>query len=138
MVEFFGSNTQILGDARAALILPVIFSTRGRPLASANFSRHVFRLAMVVSSLVVFGGRVGSHAALFEATRRIVERNEFCRPRLAPSALGAKASLSGAIWLALASAESKILPSALDASRIPSPGQGLSLLPAFLALPQLQ
>ena len=86
------------------------------------------------SSLVVFGGRVGSHAGLFEATRRIVERNEFCRPRLAPSALGAKASLSGAIWLALARAESKILPSALPAAGIPGPGPDRSLLPAFLAL----
>lgn len=63
-------------------------------------------------SLVVFGGRVGSHAALFEATRRIVQRNEYYRPRLALSALGSKASLRGAIWLALAAAESKILPAA--------------------------
>jgi glucokinase len=66
-------------------------------------------------SLVVFGGRVGSNAALFEATRRIVQRNEYYRPRLALSALGPKAPLQGAIWLALAGAEDHLLPSAFAA-----------------------
>ena len=69
------------------------------------------------SSLVVCGGRVGSHPALFEAMRRIVDRNEFCRPRLALSALGPKAPLYGAIWLALNAAEGKIFPSASEPSR---------------------
>jgi glucokinase len=69
------------------------------------------------SSLVVLGGRVGSHPALFEATRRIVNRNEFCRPRLALSALGRKAPLYGAVRLALSAAEAKIFPSASEPSR---------------------
>jgi glucokinase len=69
------------------------------------------------SSLVVLGGRVGSHPALFEATGRIVNRNEFCRPRLALSALGRKAPLYGAVRLALSAAEAKIFPSASEASR---------------------
>jgi hypothetical protein len=52
---------------------------------------------------------------LFEATRRIVQRNEYYRPRLALSALGPKAPLQGAIWLALAGAEDHLLPSAFAA-----------------------
>lgn len=66
------------------------------------------------SSLVVLGGRIGTHPALFEATRRIVERNEFSRPRLAVSSLGREAQLWGAIWLALSVADAKILPPAAD------------------------
>jgi len=69
------------------------------------------------SSLVVLGGRVGSHPALFEATCRIVNRNEFCRPRLALSALGRKAPLYGAVRLALSAAEAKIFPSAGEPSQ---------------------
>ena len=51
-------------------------------------------------SLVVFGGRIGSHPALIEATRVLVEQNEFCRPRLTVSQLGQDAPVLGAIWLA--------------------------------------
>lgn len=61
------------------------------------------------SSLVVFGGRIGTHAALFEATRRIIERNDFARPRLAISLLGADAQLYGAIWLGITTAEAAVL-----------------------------
>lgn len=68
------------------------------------------------ASLVVLGGRVGSHPALFAAARQIVDRNEFCRPRLALSALGSEATLQGAIWLALRVAETKFLPSTNDPS----------------------
>ncbi len=52
-------------------------------------------------SLVVFGGGIGTNPSLFEATRRILERNEFARPRLALSLLGPDAQLFGAIRLAL-------------------------------------
>jgi glucokinase len=61
-------------------------------------------------SLVVLGGRIGSRPALFKATRRIIERNEFCRPRLAVSTLATEASVLGAVQLALNVAERKILP----------------------------
>jgi glucokinase len=61
------------------------------------------------SSLVVFGGSIGTHSALFEATRRLVERNEFARPRLAISSLGPDAQLYGAIWLAIKTAEAAAL-----------------------------
>ncbi len=62
------------------------------------------------TSLVVLGGRVGTHPALFEATRRILERNEIARPQLALSSLGQEAQLFGAIWLALKTAEVRALP----------------------------
>lgn len=66
----------------------------------------VTNIALILnSSLVVFGGRIGTHSALFEATRRIIERNEFARPRLAISLLGPDAQLYGAISLAIKTAE---------------------------------
>lgn len=65
-------------------------------------------------SLVVFGGRIGSHPALIEATRQIVEQNDFCRPRLTVSQLGQEAPVLGAIWLALQAAREKILPFAQE------------------------
>jgi glucokinase len=61
-------------------------------------------------SLVVLGGRVGSRPALFKATREIIERNEFCRPRLAVSTLATEAAVLGAVHLAVSEAERKILP----------------------------
>ncbi|MGH9378680.1 MAG: ROK family protein [Terriglobia bacterium] len=67
------------------------------------------------SSLVVLGGRIGTHPALYEATGRILERNEFSRPRLAVSSLGREAQLFGAIWLALNVADARILPSPVNA-----------------------
>jgi len=61
-------------------------------------------------SLVVLGGRVGSRPALFKATCEIIERNEFCRPRLAVSTLATEAAVLGAVHLAANEAEKKILP----------------------------
>lgn len=61
-------------------------------------------------SLVVLGGRVGSRPALFKATSRIIEFNEFCRPRVAVSTLETEATVLGAVQLALNIAEQKILP----------------------------
>ena len=73
------------------------------------------------SSLVVLGGRIGSQPALFDATRRIVERNEFCRPRLALTTLGSEAPLYGTICMALKYAERRILPSTVgDRPALPS------------------
>lgn len=60
-------------------------------------------------SLVVFGGGIGTNASLFDATRRILEGNEFARPRLALSLLGPDAQLFGAIRLALDYAQARIL-----------------------------
>ncbi|HET7214414.1 MAG TPA: ROK family transcriptional regulator [Terriglobia bacterium] len=61
-------------------------------------------------SLVVLGGRVGSRPTLFKATSRIIEFNEFCRPRVAVSTLATEAVVLGAVQLALNVAEQKILP----------------------------
>jgi glucokinase len=61
-------------------------------------------------SLVVLGGRVGSRPALFKATSRIIECNEFCRPRVAVSTLATEAAVLGAVQLALNVGEQKILP----------------------------
>ncbi len=61
-------------------------------------------------SLVVLGGRVGSRPALYKATSRIIEFNEFCRPRVAVSTLATEAVVLGAVQLALTVAEQKILP----------------------------
>ncbi|MGH9450155.1 MAG: ROK family protein [Terriglobia bacterium] len=67
------------------------------------------------SSLVVLGGRIGTHPALYEATGRILELNELSRPKLAVSSLGREAQLVGAVWLALNVADAKILPSPVNA-----------------------
>jgi predicted NBD/HSP70 family sugar kinase len=78
----------------------------------------VTNLCVVLNpSLVVLGGRIGSRPALFKATCRIIECNEFCRPRLVVSTLAAEASVLGAVQLALITAERKILP---DFESLPS------------------
>ncbi len=86
------------------------------------------------SSLIVFGGRVGSHPALFNATARIIQRNEFCRPHLALSALGGEAALMGSICLALKVADRKILPSPIHPSRSPVLEDASGFLQPFLGL----
>jgi hypothetical protein len=66
--------------------------------------------------------------------RRIVDRNEFCGPRLALSALGREAPLLGAIGLALKAAERKILPSTLHPSGTPVLEEASGFLQPFLGL----
>jgi glucokinase len=127
------------------LSVPEIFdlAEEGKSEAAALLQRTARSLADAItnlcvilnSSLVVLGGRVGSHPALFDATRRIVERNEFCRPRLALSVLGREAPLFGAIWLALKAAEEKILPSAIAHSWPVSSHDDSSFFQPFLGLP---
>jgi len=58
---------------------------------------------------VVLGGAIGTSDALVRATREILDRNDFARPRLAISTLGADAQLHGAIRLALDLVEANIL-----------------------------
>jgi glucokinase len=90
------------GDARA----------RGVLMQSARILADAIADVSVIlnTSQVILGGRVGLHSALFEATRRILERNEIARPRLTLSTLGEDAQLYGAIWLALKTAEQLALP----------------------------
>lgn len=67
-------------------------------------------------SLVVIGGRVASHPALFGATCHIIEHNNVCRPRIVLSSLQWRAPLLGAIRLALSSAELRLLPYGTEAT----------------------
>ncbi|MGH7994236.1 MAG: ROK family protein [Limisphaerales bacterium] len=90
------------GDSRARGVL----MKTARILADAIADVSV----ILNTSQVVLGGCVGLHSALFEATRRILERNEIAQPRLTLSALGEDAQLYGAIWLALKTAEQQALP----------------------------
>ncbi len=67
-------------------------------------------LALLLNpELVVLGGGVGSHPELCRATEKLLEQNEFARPRVASSMLGTQAQLHGAISLALAANEAKLL-----------------------------
>jgi glucokinase len=87
-------------EARAVL------AQTSRILASAIANISV----LLNSSLILLGGGIGTHPVLFEATRQVLEADEFARPRLAVSSLGTDAQLMGAVWMALKSVESKILP----------------------------
>lgn len=70
----------------------------------------ILNLSVVLNPrLVIFGGRIGTHRALFEATERIVARSQVARPKLAMSALGQDAPLLGAVWLATRRAEAQLL-----------------------------
>jgi glucokinase len=98
------------GESRAAAIL----KRAARTLADA-----ITDVCVILNiPLLVIGGRVGSHPALFEATRQIIEQNEFSRPRLALSGLGLKAPLHGALRLALNLAGTLLLPSSFERSRV--------------------
>ncbi|HXE11710.1 MAG TPA: ROK family transcriptional regulator [Bryobacteraceae bacterium] len=88
-------------------------SMAGDSMARSLLNRAAGQLAMAVTnlslvldlSLVVLGGGVGQHGALLQAMRRILQRNEFARPRLLASRLGGEAQIHGAIWTALQAAE---------------------------------
>jgi glucokinase len=70
----------------------------------------ILNLSVVLNPrLVVFGGRIGTHPVLFQATERLVRRSEFAAPRLAMSLLGQEAQLLGAVWLATRVAEAQLL-----------------------------
>ena len=92
------------GDPRARSIL----ERTARVLAEG-----VLNLSVVLNPrLVVFGGRIGMHPALFQATERCVERSRLAVPRLAMSLLGQEAQLLGAVWLATRVAEAQLLGNA--------------------------
>ncbi|TAM81903.1 MAG: ROK family transcriptional regulator [Acidobacteria bacterium] len=106
---------------------------KGYPLAGRILQQTARILADAVTnicvvlnpSLVVLGGRVGSRPALFKATSRIIECNEFCRPRVAVSKLATEAAVLGAVQLALNVAEQKILPDIEKYDAFPSEGRAL-------------
>ncbi len=83
-----------------------------------NLANAIANICVVLDpSLVILGGRIGSHQVLFEATRDILKQNEFCRPKLALSLLGREAPVLGAVWQALKSAWERILPPTLEQFR---------------------
>jgi len=90
---------------------------QGDPLAQQIVDKSSEYLAMVCSylslilncSLVVFGGELGMHPALLQATSKRLEGHDFARPRLAITQLGITVELTGALCLALQAAEA-VLP----------------------------
>jgi predicted NBD/HSP70 family sugar kinase len=97
--EIFDLGLQ--GDAGARKLL----QTSAQVLANA-----ITNISLLLNtSLVVFGGAIGMSEALLRATREILERNDFARPRLAISMLGADAQLHGTIRLALDQVETALL-----------------------------
>jgi glucokinase len=115
-----GTDPSLPDDLRVTQVFDLAAS--GQPQAAAILQRTARILANAITdicvildvNLVVIGGRVASHPALFEKTRHIMEHNDFCRPRLALSSLGWRAPLLGAIRLALGSAGAKLLPAGTD------------------------
>jgi glucokinase len=97
----------------------------GDPLARTILDRTarvlaegILNLGVILNPrLIVFGGRIGTHAALFEATERIVKRSRVAVPQLATSILGQEAQLLGAVWLAMRLAEARLLGSPVSRRR---------------------
>jgi glucokinase len=59
-------------------------------------------------SLIVFGGELGMHPALFETTVGLLENHSFPKPRIVVAQLGMMAELRGALRLALQVAEAAL------------------------------
>jgi glucokinase len=91
----------------------------GDPLARTILDRTarvlaegILNLGVILNPrLIVFGGRIGTHPALFEATQRIVKNSRVAVPQLSSSILGQEAQLLGAVWLAMRLAEARLLGS---------------------------
>ena len=77
--------------------------------ASRILADAILNISLIVNcSLFVLGGGVGTSRALYDATRRRLDRNELLRPQLVVSSLGQDAQLTGAIRLALELVETPI------------------------------
>jgi len=75
-------------------------------LASHILADAIFNISLIIDcSLFVLGGGVGMSTALYDATRRRLDRNELLCPQLVLSTLGQDAQLVGAIRLALEAIE---------------------------------
>jgi len=84
---------------------------RGLLQSTAQVLAHAISNMSVLlnTSLVVLGGAIGSSEPLLRATRKLLDRNELARPRLAISLLREDAQLYGAIRLGLDQVESSLL-----------------------------
>jgi glucokinase len=70
----------------------------------------VANISLVLNpELIVLGGGVGAHPALCQATRKLVDKNEFARPRVTTSTLGTQAQIYGTIYNALTAVEGNLL-----------------------------
>lgn len=91
-------------------------AANGDPLARQIVDKTSDYLAMVCSylslilncSLIVFGGELGVHPTLLQATSTRLEEHDFAHPRLAITQLGTKAQLRGALRLALEATETAL------------------------------
>lgn len=92
----------LAGDAIAQELLGLV----SRTLAYA-----IYNVSLVLNCpLFVFGGSVGLHPALLEATRTVLlQINARVQPRIAPSSLGAEAQLVGTVFHAVAVARNRKL-----------------------------
>jgi glucokinase len=90
----------------------------GDPLAQAVLHKSAQTLAYAIYNLVVvlncplvvLGGSVGMHPALWKSTQEILaQRDKRVQPKLVRSTLGPEAQVSGAIQLALDAAASRVL-----------------------------
>jgi glucokinase len=103
--------------------LAVRGETRAREILhrTARILAHAISDVCVILNvaLVVVGGRVASHPAVFEETCQILQCNEFYHPRVALSSLGWRAPLLGAIRLALDCVEEELLVFPATAPQIP-------------------
>jgi glucokinase len=89
------------GDAAALKIVNRVAQT----LAGA-----VANISLVLNpELIILGGGVGAHPVLCEATKKLVDKNEFARPRLTTSTLGTQAQIYGTIYTALTALESTLV-----------------------------
>ena len=85
------------GDAHARELLDATAQTLAHTISNIS--------VLLNTSMVVLGGAIGSSEPLLRATRRLLDRNDFARPRLAISLLREDAQLYGAVRLALDNVE---------------------------------
>lgn len=111
-VKSNGAN--LPADLRGVQILDR--ARQGDPIARQIVDTSSDYLAMTCSylslilncSLIVFGGELGMHPALFDGTVERLKGHDFARPRLAVTQLGMMAELRGSLRLALQVAEAAL------------------------------
>jgi glucokinase len=89
-------------------------------LVARTLAYAIYNTSLILNSpLFVLGGSVGTHPALGDATRRVLqERGARVQPKLICSALGADAQLIGAIFVALKAAKKKTLSKELHRPQV--------------------
>jgi glucokinase len=80
-------------------------------LTARTLAYAIYNTSLILNSpLFVLGGSVGMHPALCDATRNVLDqRRARVQPKLIHSALGADAQLTGAIFLALKTANKRLV-----------------------------